>query len=175
MDLRPDGGYLLQSLLRQTREWVCKKIGDGFDHPRSVSIGFFSDFQLPLIPGVGGGSAVGITGNGQLFIDFSAQAEWGPILNLSVGVQGSYGKNHGDLPFLAPQTDYFTGAQAALRVGAVASGAVTTSDGKSPNFSKSVGRLGAGVAGQEALVLGTNTKIAVTKSVPAMLCGGKGP
>lgn len=72
-----------------------KRIGSGFDNPVSISAGIFGDVQL-LIPGIGGGTALGLTANGQLYIEFTAQAEFGPVGNISIGVTGGFGRNQGD-------------------------------------------------------------------------------
>jgi RHS repeat-associated protein len=133
------------------------------DHPLAFSIDVFADLQ-PLFPGIGGGLGLGITSNGQLFVEATAQAESGLLGNASVGLQASAGRMSGNLPYHQFDIDTFIGGQGAFGLGGVASFSVTHSSSGYNSFGKSVGTLGFGGAFQIAAVAGTTTRLALNSS-----------
>ena len=154
-----------QSILQKFKNWLCSKAGA--DHPYFASLNVALDFQLPLLPGIGGGTGVGVTSNGQVFVQFTAQGELGEVLNLSVGAQGGVGRMTSNLPTRSPSSEAFIGAQGAVGLGPVVSGGWTHSESGGNSFSKDV-FLGAGFAGQAAGIAGTSTSIALNDPI----CGG---
>jgi RHS repeat-associated protein len=161
-----EGGQAQSQKPFSFKDWLCSKIGS--DHPFTASLNILLDFQLPLMPGVGGGTGVGVTSNGQVYVEFTAQGELGEVLNLSVGAQGGVGRLKENLPVRSPSSEAFIGAQGAVGLGPVVAGGWTHSESGGNSFTKDA-FVGVGFAGQAALVAGSNTKIAINSP----LCGGQ--
>lgn len=152
-----------QSTWQKAKSWLCSKIGS--NKPFVATLDDNGDFQFILLPGVGGGTGVGITSNGQVFVEFTAQGELGELTNMSIGLTTSIGRTTGNLPVRQPSTEGYVGGQGAYGVGAVASvGWQHSSSGGS--FSKDF-FLGGGFAAQAAATAGTTTRIALNSP----LCG----
>lgn len=110
---------LQQSVLQKAKSWLCSKIGS--NKPWVATLDDIGDFQFILLPGIGGGTGIGMTSNGQVFVEFTAQGELGELTNLSIGLTASIGRTTGNLPVLQPSTEGYVGGQGAYGVGPVAS------------------------------------------------------
>jgi hypothetical protein len=108
-----------QSIWSQLKSWLCSKIES--DRPYFATLDVSGDFQPILLPGFGGGSGIGVTSNGQVFVEFTAQAELGELTNMSIGVTTSIGRTNENLPVRQPSTEGFAGAQGAFGLGPVVS------------------------------------------------------